>query len=155
MPRDHLLRPFRPRRARVVAVVGALLITGGYAALVATVRPHPNYGGWDRIGVAFFIAAGLYFLYRQFQVRARPDESGLVIRNLFRTHQVEWAQIISVRFGSGRPWARLDISDGSTIPVMAIQAADGLYGQVEAERLADLVEYYGIDDVPWPSRATR
>lgn len=149
MPRDRLLRPFRPRRARVVAVVGALLITGGYAILVATVRPHPDYGGWDRIGVAVFITAGLYFLYRQYRVRARPDESGLVIHNLFRTHRVEWAQIISVRFGAGRPWVRLDISDGTTLAVMAIQAADGAFGWAEAERLAGLVEACGIDDVPW------
>ncbi|MDO5727283.1 MAG: PH domain-containing protein [Bowdeniella nasicola] len=146
----QLYRPFRPKRGPVVAVASAIFLIVGYLILLATVRGHPDYGGWDRWGMGVIVAIGVWFLSTQARVVAIPDERGLSIRNLVVRHHVEWAQIISVRFGAGRPWARLDISDGTTVAVMAIQASDGPRGLREAQRLATLVQLHEIGDVDPP-----
>ena len=135
--RQRLHVTFRPRRARLVAypVAVAVLVTMVLVALTL-----PGRLGWgDRAG---FLLVGLtiaWFLYRQASVRAVPGEAGLVVRNLFLGRTLEWAEIVDVRFGGGRPWAQLDLSDGDTLAVMAIQRADGASADAEARRLATLV----------------
>ena len=79
------------------------------------------------------------FCWRQASVRATVDDEGVTVRNLVYSRRLEWAEIVSVRFGSGRPWVQLDLSDGDTLAVMGIQRADGAYAEAEARRLATLV----------------
>lgn len=134
-------RPFRPRAARVVGTVLAVLVPGfmlALAVLLPQVAPARDTWG-DRIGlVAFGLLVG-WFSLRQAGVRAVPDEAGLTVRNLFLTRRVEWAQVLSVRFGQNRPWVQLDLADGTTLAVMGIQQADGTRAHLEATRLATLV----------------
>ncbi len=133
---------FAPRRARVVAVVVAVLFMLMMILLGLLV---PGAGLFDLVA---FIACGVlvaWLLYRLAGVYAKPSPSGLVVRNLFITTRLEWAQIVSVRFGD-RPWPQLDLSDGDTLAVMGIQRADGDFGRQEAVRLADLVEEHGAQD---------
>ncbi len=54
---------------------------------------------------------------------------------------------VSVRFGGGNPWALLDLDDGETMSVMAVQRADGEHGETEAQRLATLV---ALHSQTWP-----
>jgi hypothetical protein len=81
----------------------------------------------------------VWFCWRQASVAAIPSQDGLVVRNLMVTTRLEWAQIVSVRFGGGRPWVQLDLDDGDTLAVMGIQRADGERAIAEARRLATLV----------------
>nr|WP_284500986.1 PH domain-containing protein [Bowdeniella massiliensis] len=83
-------------------------------------------------------------LWRQASVRAQPDDEGLTVRNFIRTTRLSWAQIISVRFGQGRPWAVLDLANGTELAVMAIQRADGDAAMSEARRLATLIEEHEV-----------
>lgn len=137
------LRPFRPRWARLVslplAAVTAVFL-GGIAVLLDDITGGPV--GWgDRAG---FLVVGVgiaWFLLRQAGVRADPDADGLTVRNLLRTRRLAWAQIVSVRFGPDRPWVQLDLADGTTLPVMAVQRADGARARAEARRLATLVAH--------------
>ena len=81
--------------------------------------------------------------------RALLDERGLTVRNLVLVRRLEWAEVVDVRFGEGRPWVQLDLADGDTLAVMAIQRADGPAAQREARRLATLVARHtatGRDD---------
>jgi MFS family permease len=133
--------PFRSRRGRAVAWVAAI---GQAVALVvsATILPWsgPFTVGWyDRAG--FLVVAALigWGLYRLAEVGADPSESGLVVRNVLLTRRLEWAEVVSLRFGPGDPWVILDISDGDTLAVMAIQRADGPRATAEATRLATLI----------------
>lgn len=138
---DALYAPLRPRRGRRVgyaAAAGILLVLGGPAVFVA--RTGPGAWTWvDRSGiiaVALLIAWGLT---RLAGVSAVPGPSGLRVRNLLLTRELEWTQIVAVRFGGGGPWVVLDLSDGDVLAVMAVQRADGAFGQAEARRLATLV----------------
>ena len=135
--RAHLYAPFRPRMARVTSgVLGALLLVGT-AALVLSLYD------WLRlpsaIGVSLVGLGMVWFCWRQATVRADVDERGIVVRNLAITTRLEWAEIVSVRFGAGRPWVQLDLSDGDVLSVMGVQQSDGPRAAREASRLATLV----------------
>lgn len=128
---------FRPRAARWVS------LAVGLAALVGTAFLTVAVWGWagplDASGFAAFGLLVTWFCWRQASVTARPDDDGLTVRNLLLTRRLQWAEVVSVRFGQGRPWVQLDLADGDTLAVMGIQRADGAYADAEARRLATLV----------------
>ncbi len=134
------LAPFRPRNARRVAWALLALVGAAVAGLmVASFTTLAEFGWVDRALTVLFAGAGAVIIHRQATVVAIPHEAGLRIRNLFVTTELEWAQIVRVNFMRGHPWVTLDLSDGDTVAVMAIQSADGERGLAEARRLADLV----------------
>ncbi|RYV50728.1 PH domain-containing protein [Pengzhenrongella frigida] len=129
--------PFRPRLARVVALVLGVVVAVATPALVLTIPGE--YGVPDLVGFALVGGAIVWFCWRQAGVRAQVDEHGIAVRNLMLSRRVEWAEVVSVRFGQGRPWVQLDLADGDTLAVMGIQRADGDFAAAEASRLATLV----------------
>jgi hypothetical protein len=133
---DELTAPFRPRLARVVTLGLAVLVLAATAAIILAMSVLST---GDRVGFALVGGLIAWFLWRQASVVAKVDDGGLTVRNLVFTRRLEWAEIVSVRFGSGRPWVQLDLSDGDTLAVMGIQRADGAFADAEARRLATLV----------------
>lgn len=147
VPAD-LHRPFRPRAARVVAVVLAVVVlatTVLLAVLLRTTNPDRSPVA-DLLAIVGFGVLVAWFLWRQASVSAVPDADGVVVRNLMLTRRVEWAEVVSVRFGQGRPWVQLDLADGDTLAVMGIQRADGARAVAEARRLATLVALHTPPD---------
>lgn len=142
--KDALHQPFRPHRARrvayVIAVVWMLVLAG-----LAFFLPVP-LTALDRAGFLLVGVLVAWFMHREASVLAIPSERGLRVRNLFLSRQLDWAEIVAVRFGGGQPWAALDLSDGDTLAVMAIQRADGARGVAESRRLATLVEAHTRTD---------
>jgi hypothetical protein len=140
--------PFRPRLARVVCLTFATVVAVLTPAL-AIMLPATGVNGLalpDRLGIGGVGAAVVWFLWRQAAVRAVPDDAGLTVRNLMLSRRLAWAEIVSVQFGSGRPWVQLDLADGDTLAVMGIQQADGAFGALEAGRLATLVALHSRVD---------
>lgn len=143
--RQQLHAPFRPIRARRVAW-SVCVVQGFVLVVVALTLPWSGpaaFGPADRIGVVAVGGLVGWMLYRFAQVRAVPTETGLVVHNLLRSTDLQWAQVVAVRFGGGNPWVTLDLSDGESLAVMAIQRADGPAGQGEAQRLSTLVALHG------------
>jgi hypothetical protein len=141
------VKPFRPRRARLVAVsvaVVAVLLFGGLAVLL------PQAGAGDRAGIAGFGLAIAGFMWRYASLAAVPTADGLTVRNLLTTRSLEWAEIVEVHLVVGAPWVTLDLSDGDALAVMAIQKADGEFGRAEASRLAGLVAAHAGFEPPAP-----
>jgi membrane protein implicated in regulation of membrane protease activity len=138
--RAELHRPFRPRWGRLVpwAVAAA-----GAAAFVAVALLYPGATLADQLSFLALAAVLVLLLSRFAGVRADPTEASFTVRNLVTVRSFAWPQIVTVTFGRGNPWAYLDLADGTTVPVMAIQAADGNRGRREADRLATLVELHG------------
>ena len=129
-------------RALVIFTVGALSLPQG----------DPLFGGWtiiDRlalelIGVA--VAAVMWrFAYHPGRATRVKD---IVVRNLFTTRRLSWAQIIRAQFARGAPWVTLDLDDTDTVAVMAIQKADGTISRAEAGRLSALVQVHGERQEP-------
>jgi hypothetical protein len=139
--RRLLHEPFRPRRGRRMAT--ALGIGAGALFLViALAAPGSGPGAFslvDRIGIIVVGATISWFLSRWALVVALPSESDLIVRNLFNQRRLEWPEVVAVRFGGGGPWATLDLTDGESLPILAIQRADGSAAEEQAERLATLV----------------
>ncbi len=133
----ELYRPFRSRRGRIVAAVIGVAQFGMLLWLAIWLpEPYTNLDKGELVVIGLAVGA---MLWRLGEVRALPSASGLVVHNLIRTTSLEWAQIVAVRLGGGNPWVMLDLADGDTLAVMAIQRADGAVGEAEAKRLATLV----------------
>ncbi len=137
---------FRPRRGRVVALgcaIAALVVF----IVIATVLPGPSEAGNWRLGDRLFFAglgvAIAVVLWRYASIRATPTREALTVRNLFTTRTVPWRTVVDLRFGGGDPWVTIELEDTDTLAVMAIQKADGAYGQAEASRLAALLQALG------------
>lgn len=140
--------PFRPRSGRWVPLVAGL-VTVAVFAFVAVNLPKGGVTGWtgvDAMALFLFGLAMAAFLWRYTAIKAVPSETGLVVRNLFLTRELEWAQIVGVQFGGGSPWLILDLADTEQLAVMAVQRADGAFADREAERLAALVEAHALRD---------
>ena len=139
--RQALHAPFRPHTSRQVAIGVGLLqfICLTVLALVLPKEGPLGFRWYDRTGVVLVAAAVFAVLWRFASVRATPTEQGLHVRNLVEVRDLEWAQIVTVRFGGGAPWGMLDLDDGDTLTVMALQRSDGERAEAEATRLATLV----------------
>ena len=137
-----LYAPFRPRAARIVAWV--LLVAVIVATLVLAIGAPvwlraDRFTLGDQAGTVLLGAAICWVIFRQLTVRIVPDDEGLTVRNIIHTTRLSWPQVVAVRFGPDQPWARLDLSDGSTLSAMGIQSADGDFARAESRRLATLV----------------
>jgi Bacterial PH domain len=140
--------PFRPVRARRVAI-GSALAQAVVLLGLAVAMPGSGPIAWhwaDRAGVVVLTALVAWVLSLFARLRADPGPQGLVVRNVVRRTELEWAQIVAVRFGGGDPWVMLDLDDGDVLAVMAIQRADGERGLAEARRLATLVAVHTATD---------
>lgn len=139
-------RVFRPRRARIVSVVMALVVIVFFTVLALRIQ-HGGVSGWNDLDsammIAFGVVVGLCVLRFAF-VRAVPTAEGLVVHNLVRKRTVPWADVVSVQFGGGAPWLLLDLADTHQLAVMAVQRADGEFAEREAVRLATLVEDHTV-----------
>ena len=141
---DALHAVLRPKRSRLVALAVAGLVVTAFAVLIVALGE--GLGWSDRIGFVLLAGALVWFLWRLASVRAVPSRSGLHVRNLIVERDLSWAQIVSVRFGGGNPWALLDLDDGETLPVMGIQRSDGARAVAESRRLATLVAFHSRTD---------
>lgn len=142
----------RPKWGRRVAQVAALVILVA-AALGAILVPGPERqkGEWGLADRGLLLGSGVLiagFLWRFASIRAVPSREGLLVRNLFLTRRLAWAEIVRVQFGGGAPWASLDLDDTDTLAVMAIQKADGPHGRALASRLAALIQVHSRTDEP-------
>ena len=140
--RDDPYATFRPRWGKRVPRTFAVIVLVATAFAAATI-PGVEWTILDRLFFFLLGAATAGLLWRYSIIEARPTREGLRVRNLFSTRQLSWAEIMRVQFGGGAPWASLDLSDTDTVPVMAIQKADGAHARAMAARLAALVEYHG------------
>ncbi|MGO4660574.1 PH domain-containing protein [Terrabacter sp. 2TAF16] len=144
--------PFRPKRGRGVAlgVVWSSLAVFGIIAVVMPAQVDGRWGLGDRL-MFFGLGVAIAFLaWRYASIRAVPSRAGLLVRNLVLTRTLEWPEVVGIQFGGGEPWVTLDLEDGDTVAVMAIQKADGPLAGREASRLAALVQAFGEAREPGP-----
>lgn len=137
---------WRPRRGRIVPYILAVLAVVGFV-LVALAITGKGRGGATPFDRAMLVASGLavaWVLHRYASVRVEADDSGLTVVNLFRRRRLEWAEVVTVRLASGDPWVQLDLSDGTTLAAMGIQATDGAHGQDSARALGKAVAAHSL-----------
>lgn len=131
-------RAFRPRASRVVCLVLLVGTIAGAGVILRLLGELDLLPSTESISVVVVALILVVFLLRVVTIRAIPGANSLMVRNIVLTHDVPWEQILAVHLGE-RSWASLDLADGTTLSVMAIQRSDGDYGRKEAGRLAALV----------------
>lgn len=80
--------------------------------------------------IGVFLAGGVLLLARP---RVRADADGVEVRNTAWPRYLPWELVRAVSFPDGASWARLDLPDYEYVPVLAVQAVDGMRA-VEAIR---------------------
>lgn len=136
-----MLLQVRPRRARVVAVISAVVLVGVFSVVAAMLRETPT-GVYFRVSdqvamvVLGLLLAGGALLFARPRLRAYAD--GVEVRNLLFARWLPWELVLAVSFPDGTPWARLDIPDDEYVAVLAIQAADRQHAVRALRRLREL-----------------
>lgn len=135
---------WRPRLGRFVVYAMAAVVTVTSLALAALLPAEVRAGfSGPQVATLVLLWAGLMALgWALSRPRVLADASGLTVVNMVRTRRLEWAEVVSVRMASGDPWVLLDVSDGTTLPAMGIQSADGERGRRAARELRALVDRY-------------
>src|SRR5690349_5712984 len=130
--------------------IGVMFAAGGFAVmLLVTVvavwltLPQDARDGFtplQRGTVAVMLLAAGVVGHAMARCRVDADDDGLTVVNGYRTHRLEWGQVVAVTLRPGNPWAVLDLSDGTTCSAMGIQGSDGARARRQASQLRDLVE---------------
>lgn len=128
----------RPRRVRQIAIpvaAGLMVVFGFIAVLLRTGSTGVRFGAADQVSLAAIglVLAGAALL--AVRPRVMADAEGVQVRNLLFGQKVPWAQIRAVRFPEGSPWARLELPADEYVPVVAIQAIDGVRAVVAIREL--------------------
>lgn len=128
-----------PVRTRLVvaSAISVLLVLTTWAAIALPGGSQFVYVWRVSVPVVAAILCGILALVAR--PHATVSRDGLIVVNLVRRTDLSWRQIVQVRFGAAAPWVLLDLSDATTLPVMAIQRSEGARALRQAQRLADLV----------------
>lgn len=136
-----LPRTYRPLGIRIVATVATVALVAVVAVLWVSLSDsvQAKFTLSQRITLAAVFASVIVVLYALFRTSARADVAGLRVVNGYKSRQFEWAEIIAISFNPNRPWAWLDLADGGSVAVMAIQSADGDRASRSARELAGVI----------------
>lgn len=75
----------------------------------------------ERISFVFTALLFLGVLWLLSRPKVVAEESGVTVVNITRVRRLEWAEILRVNLRPGDPWVFLDLSDGTSLPVLGIQ----------------------------------
>lgn len=143
----HTWRPFG-------AVIAGTLF--GVMLLVLLVFVWIAFGAADRARFDTFQRATLVFLgllafatwFAVVRCRLSARSDGITIVNGYRRRDYEWPQVLAITLGRGAPWARIDLSDGTTVSVVAIQGSDGTRAVRAVQSLRRLISEHSAEPPP-------
>lgn len=122
-----LPRTWRPLGTRIAGIAAGLLLLAFVVAtwLLFDDQVRDDFTLLQRVtavAMGMLIFACVHALVRP---RAVATERGLVVVNGYKKREFEWAEVVAVHLPRGAPWATLDLADGTTCAVMAMQGSDG------------------------------
>jgi hypothetical protein len=122
-----LPRTWRPFGARIAGTLFGLmliaLVVAVWIGFGADVRGQ--FTVFQRITLVFLGLLAFSVWFALVRSRVTATDEGITVVNGYRRHDYEWAQVLSVSLRRGAPWASLDLSDGTSVSVLAIQGSDG------------------------------
>ncbi|WP_328745554.1 PH domain-containing protein [Streptomyces sp. NBC_00285] len=109
---------FRPGRTRAVLLAAGTAI---FVVITVIALLLEQLGPGERLSFIFTgaLLAGVLFMLARVKVVA--DESGVTVQNIAGRRRLEWAEIVQVNLRPGDPWVFLNLSDGTSLPVLGIQ----------------------------------
>ena len=120
-------RTWRPYGARLVGtVLGLLLLVLVAAVWIAWGQEvRSTFTFLQRVTLVGIGAIGFVGWLAIARSRVTADEHGVTVVNGYRRQVFEWSQVVAVNLRRGAPWAGLDLSDGTSTSMFAIQGSDG------------------------------
>ncbi|MCT9106754.1 PH domain-containing protein [Streptomyces mirabilis] len=141
---------FRPSLTRAVlltAGVAIFVVITTVALLLEQLSPGEKL---SFIFIGALLAGVLLMLSRP---KVVADETGVTVVNITSRRHLEWAEILQVNLRPGDPWVFLNLSDGTSLPVLgiqpgiakqrAIQDARALRALAEARSIGDPEQHHG------------
>ena len=130
----------RPRAVRVAAYLSAVIVMAGMIGGAVMITSF-QWGG--RIALLVVGVLVFFFCHLEASVKVTARAVQLEVRNLMRTRTLEWPEVLGISFPMGDPWAHLDLADGHTHPLNAIQRYDGKRAIAAAHQLQALIRERG------------
>jgi hypothetical protein len=118
----------------------AVLVVGSLILAVFLPPPFTLYDKIAMVALGCAIAGVLHLLGRS---RVIADDGGVTLVNVLRVHHYEWAEVLGVSLVEGEPWAKIDLTDGSTISALGIQGSEKALARRQVAELAALIHRYG------------
>ncbi|MGW6737934.1 PH domain-containing protein [Streptomyces sp. NPDC055013] len=109
---------FRPGRTRAVLLTAGTAI---FVVITAVALLLEKLGPGERLSFIFTGALMFGVLAMLARVKVVADESGVTVVNIATRRRLEWAEIVQVNLRPGDPWVFLNLSDGTSLPVLGIQ----------------------------------
>ena len=139
-----LPRRYRPLGARLASAVAAAALVGviAFLWLMLPDEIQDKFTVFQRATLVGVFVALLALLNGVFRTSALAAEQGLTIVNGYRVRHFEWAEVVRISLSRNRPWALLDLADGTTVAVMALQSSDGDRATRSAREVAGLIAFH-------------
>jgi hypothetical protein len=109
---------FRPARTRVVLLVAGVAI---FVVITTVAMLLEQLGPGERLTFVSTAALFLGVLLLLSRPKVVADETGVTVVNIASRRHLDWAEILKVNLRPGDPWVFLDLSDGTSLPVLGIQ----------------------------------
>jgi hypothetical protein len=126
---DRIALParYRPFGIRIATAAAAVVLTAAmvFLWLMLPSEVQDAFTVFERLTLVFFLVVVLAVLFGLYRSVAIADGDGLTVVNGYRRHWYPWAEVVRVSLLPHRPWATIDLADGDTKPLIAIQGSDG------------------------------
>ncbi|MEV8594029.1 PH domain-containing protein [Streptomyces sp. NPDC052012] len=109
---------FRPGRTRAVLLTAAVAI---FVVITVIALLLEQLSTGEKISFVFTAALLAGVLLMLARPKAVADEAGVTVVNIASSRRLAWAEILQVHLRPGDPWVFLDLSDGTSLPVLGIQ----------------------------------
>lgn len=131
-------RPFGVRMAGwIFGIALVIVMAGAWISLPASAKE--SYSLWQRITTLLLFGGFLAAEWGLMRCRATATRDGLTVVNGYKVRAFAWSQIVAIKLPVGAPWAVLDLDDGSTCSVMALQGSDGLRAKRAVAEIKSLI----------------
>lgn len=139
---------FRPRGVRIAAY-----LFGGLLLLVSTViwislpqNVRDQFTIFQRGTVLFFGVAACAAGQALARSRIEASEGGATVVNGYKSRHFDWHEIVAITLGGGNPWAKIDLSDGTSVSAMGIQGSDGARAMTQVKQVRALIRQQSRTD---------
>lgn len=109
---------FRPGRTRAVLLTAAAAL---FVVITVVALLLEQLSPGERLSFVFTAALLSGVLLLLARPKAVAEESGVTVVNIVSRRSLEWAEILQVNLRPGDPWVFLNLSDGTSLPVLGIQ----------------------------------
>ncbi len=139
---------FRPLGVRIAAVAFGVMLFGVTATIWLSFPGHVReaFTPFQRLTVLAMGAGVLVVGHALARCRVDAAPEGLLVVNGYRSHRLQWAQVLAVRMLPGNPWVTLDLADGTTLSALGIQGSDGARAQRQVRALRALIEAHAAPE---------